>query len=609
MSGISLSQHTDSALVIDGFRKRSSSFPEYELSARLDDVRPSNYDHTRADCIVWWAEQAAFKFQHHHARVLSHFNTHFGPSAILSEGDNSVCIPDIREIDAGILEYWKTRYTEETHPILVARYSDLFLDFGTKILNQKRDCNLARNTCIKYIESMRLKHGENSPPSCFSWGERALEISLQFKFDDLISQILDELINMHCNMCSPEYAGICDILPAILKRQPNVTLSKSQTDRVITKLRTVFEQCIDASNPRTLNPWGAESIAESIIQIDNNLSDEEKSTLITSAGRSLEVLAQAASPLLAMGWYDQLSDRYQTKGLSGEASRVYQLARNKGTDLHHDVKKIHTFSFTIDSKELEEICSAAIDTSSIEKTFRLFSNTFLPRVNDVKSSLELIYSSNTLFSAITINKIENGKTVAKIGGVNEDFEGRLYLHYSESLEFQSITLNYVTKKITSSFANFQDGLIENIKSSALYDITRSRIYEKAILAFMSGDTISFVHIILPQIEHMIRKILGIIGTTSARKSSKTKYGSASEEMSLNGILEKHAMVDESLGEDIRMYLLLSLADRRALNIRNRVAHGLVDENFFSDSVSGRLFHILLLLSNLSFENNRAILRL
>jgi hypothetical protein len=54
--------------------------------------------------------------------------------------------------------------------------------------------------------------------------------------------------------------------------------------------------------------------------------------------------------------------------------------------------------------------------------------------------------------------------------------------------------------------------------------------------------------------------------------------------------------------DVALYLRVVLTDQRALNIRNRLCHGLCKPDCFTPKITDRLLHILLMLSLLRMES-------
>ena len=102
-----------------------------------------------------WMEIAALNFNgsRHHA---SPWGTYFGPMGSREVAGKTIYFPDIEEVSASCLNHWATRANTVKHPILKARYSDLFWDFGNKIKNQRRNPEMARIAIDAYLASVSI---------------------------------------------------------------------------------------------------------------------------------------------------------------------------------------------------------------------------------------------------------------------------------------------------------------------------------------------------------------------------------------------------------------------------------------------------------------------
>src|SRR5262249_18638874 len=92
-------------------------------------------------------------------------------------------------------------------------------------------------------------------------------------------------------------------------------------------------------------------------------------------------------------------------------------------------------------------------------------------------------------------------------------------------------------------------------------------------AYLAGDHLKAISVLVPQIENALRRLLRLLG----QAPNKPRRGDATimTEKSLNEILEREPAVADFLGEDIRLYILTFLADARGHNLRNRMSHGLM----------------------------------
>ena len=101
---------------------------------------------------------------------------------------------------------------------------------------------------------------------------------------------------------------------------------------------------------------------------------------------------------------------------------------------------------------------------------------------------------------------------------------------------------------------------------------RDRLYGKALYHGYNQDFASALHILAPQIEHMVRhqlKVNGVTTTSLDRESIETENGLSS--------LVDMPEVKEIFGEDLTFELRALFCSPYGANLRNEVAHGLVEE--------------------------------
>ena len=104
-----------------------------------------------------------------------------------------------------------------------------------------------------------------------------------------------------------------------------------------------------------------------------------------------------------------------------------------------------------------------------------------------------------------------------------------------------------------------------------------------------------IHVLVPQIEHLLRMFLGRLGIPT-RKTVRNQPG-ITDAKNMNDVLAD-VRVKESLTENLWRYLAVVYIDRRGLNLRNDLAHGLVPRAGFKRSIADRIFHTLLALSRM-----------
>jgi hypothetical protein len=110
---------------------------------------------------------------------------------------------------------------------------------------------------------------------------------------------------------------------------------------------------------------------------------------------------------------------------------------------------------------------------------------------------------------------------------------------------------------------------------------REYIYAQGLHAGLHGDFLVAAHLLVPQLEASIRYLLTQQGTITSKLDSEALQ----EERSLNQTLYLPQM-QQTLGMDIVFDLQGLLVERFGSNLRNRIAHGLMNQSaFFTWQVS------------------------
>ncbi len=120
------------------------------------------------------------------------------------------------------------------------------------------------------------------------------------------------------------------------------------------------------------------------------------------------------------------------------------------------------------------------------------------------------------------------------------------------------------------------------RDSPLVPPGREMIFARGLLAGMHGDYLNATHLLMPQLEHALRYILDERGILT---SSLDEEG-IQEEFDLNKLLRssEHAVaLADVFGEETVFDLRGLLVERLGSNLRNMVAHGLLDFGQFYSS--------------------------
>jgi len=139
-----------------------------------------------------------------------------------------------------------------------------------------------------------------------------------------------------------------------------------------------------------------------------------------------------------------------------------------------------------------------------------------------------------------------------------------------------------------------DDLLGFLSKSPLFAAVRQELLREGLAAYEQGDFVKAIHVLIPQVECALREFLGRLGVPT-RKPARNHPG-VNEAKNMNDILADERM-RSVLGERVWRYLILVYIEKRGgLNLRNDVAHGLLDPSAFNRQIADYVFHTLLALS-------------
>lgn len=141
-----------------------------------------------------------------------------------------------------------------------------------------------------------------------------------------------------------------------------------------------------------------------------------------------------------------------------------------------------------------------------------------------------------------------------------------------------------------------EGYCQFISDSGLLDKSLFNLIAHGIEKHFDRDYVSSIHVLIPQIEATLRSLVIAKGGNTLKT-----IGDVIMDNELGGLLrnpETRAM----LGEDLATYMEIKLVGHDGINLRNEVAHGLLQYEKFVHSESLAAIRIILLLNKLSVNS-------
>jgi Domain of unknown function (DUF4209) len=258
------------------------------------------------------------------------------------------------------------------------------------------------------------------------------------------------------------------------------------------------------------------------------------------------------------------------------------------------MKTVHVES-ELKQEDVDNLVAKLVLPGDLDTSLTRIGVYFMPDVDAVRTLLERLRTDAPFLSMIPVSFVdEEGNPTAVMGALDDDEDGRVYQQLGRSLQFLQPILAYTLKKLREVLHPSVDDLLGFLSKSPLFAGLRQELLRDGLTAYEQGDFVKAIHVVIPQVECALREFLGRLGVPT-RKPARNHPG-VNEAKNLNDILADQRMRGV-LKERLWRYLTLVYVEKRGgLNLRNDVAHGLLDPAAFNQQIADYVFHSLLALS-------------
>jgi hypothetical protein len=566
-----------------------------------DEIRTARNSHGDLDDASWaasLAEHSAFMFLER-AEEDSLWGTYFAPMAEWTTSDGGRTVqPDVAKLNEGTVQHWEERAGKTTNPVLRARYADCVWDLERAITGGKRQHKFAIVAAQSYIETAKRDGfaGEivnvAALPRALSIAgvqmlARAVQLAQSINARELATAAASEMIAFCSRHGDPAHAGVW-LAPFDTLHGQKDLLTAEQEDMIIRDLETMLERTSSTENGKDFNPFGAQSAAERLSK--HYKTAEETKRVVQVYGSAFESMARDASPMLAMAWMQPVIERYQQVGLKSESERLANAAVEKGKRIGEDLKT-YSIEVPIERELIDKETNALLAGTELNlKLFRIGLE-FTPMATQVKKSLDFARENTPLLTLIGQNIINaDGQTTARIGSLDDDLEGRLQRQTADHIGMLQLFLSHALSELKLRDGPTANQIVDVLYECPLFSERRKGLITEGIAAYLGQDWVKAIHVLVPQMEEILRNLLAEIGVPV---SKTVRNNPGVTDLKNMGDVLSDERIKVVLGEDRWRYLSVLYIDRRGINLRNQVAHGLVSHEGFNPYIADLVFHSFL----------------
>ncbi|MET6996851.1 DUF4209 domain-containing protein [Chitinophaga defluvii] len=540
------------------------------------------------------AELIAFSFLEPSKNKVQELGFYFIPLSITkNEAGTIVESPSVSMVTRDTITYWSTRLEQTDHPVLAARYAGLIYDMSLYVTGSKPQFSIAKKYVESLLDLIDQKLYKISTQTICKVG-RALEVSLNLSNPDLIERCKAGILKLEEEIAIPDKPGLWGFPYDLLIGGKKKLVSKMEETAIVKKLEDRFD------NMLMVNTWCAERAAKRLMnyyfgnkqpqEIKRILSGLETSYDNTTNGLAIFHQSHSAEQLY------QFSKQFQ---LNEEADFYLKKLRmfSKGAD--KDLKSTSA-EISIPKDKIDKYINQILEGDNSETIFVRIIESCTPRVEEAKEELERL-SKVAPFQFILSRDLldKKGRRVARIPPISDDFFSHLILHLSNSIRIGTIFLHFIFEEaITRGILTIHE-LMKFIDKSCIIEKDRLPIFQKGFEAYFAGDYIVAIHLLIPQFEEAIRNLVEMNGgSVIIQKEDAFNLKTFDH-------LLKDEIITDIFGEDKSLYFKTLFTDKRGWNIRNHVAHGMLDvAHFLNKQNIDRIMHAILCLGMVRLKESQ-----
>ena len=577
--------------ILSGFDKSAEKFTEYDVVSAIERYIRTKGDSWQIPTEFSW-EKMAFEFRANRSDDANEWGTYYSPMVSGTTNDGEYFeYPSIKEMTPDTFAYWSNRTSLASHPVLKARYADLVWEFSKLVTEARSDVRMAHIAIDSRLEIAQSDlHSHRT--DVIDHLKRALLLSISLNDSARICNTRDAIIAFEERIAEDEKAGLWGFSYDLLVGNRKVSLSKDLEDKIIRDLEGRLNRLTRYNDELSLTShrWKAvRAVSRLTCYYKKRGKADEVKRVILKYYEGFKHLVDSEASLIASDWLQEVFSTFKQFGFNEEAEAIAPILRevwNKGSK----EMSPHSFEMEVSREELDEFVNSLLSGGQGPASIRIALH-FIPKRDEVENQVKTLAKDHPLSFLFTRQLLDHeGRPVASVRPIEADLDGNVVHQISQNMVYSSFFLRKALAAFIDRYEVSALDFLSHIYTSPIFVEDKKGIVEKGIDAYLQGDALTSVHLLIPQIEASIRKLAELLGIAIIKRGRN-----GAMQLKLLDELLRERQMEETLGRDASLYFRILLTDQRGWNLRNSVSHGLLPHEQFEQGMADRVLHVLLCL--------------
>jgi hypothetical protein len=527
------------------------------------------------------AEEIAFSLSERADRADG--SPYFGPQIEGKRADGTIVRwPDVGSLEPRMIEYWAARSTATHNPFLRKRYADLVWELSPLVAGKRQSVSYAHAAIDSAIEAIER--------GMFKWPiaaennlRRVLDLSLSINDAARAVRVVEAILAID-DAIATAGRGRGFAFDSLLASS-KTPLSTEQRAKLIGDMEAHLAELGGAT---VIIPVEVERIVDRLLGHYRRAGDRNQEHRVLRLYKSIiEKGSTGTFPMLASSGLDRVHRVLTEAGLREDAEAMIPLMRQANAAALAEMKAV-SVTVEIPREELDAWLDKLLTGDPREVLMR-WARAFLPDPAQVEERARSVAQEHQVSSMFHVDlRGDDGRPIALVGALEDDLDGQLVIAMSSELAMAVPQLRMTTERLAGKFDVAKQ--IVGLLQGSVFDPQRTELVARGLTAYLSGDYVAALCILIPEIEAAVRRLALLSGTPIEKRS---RLGGL-DFKNLGDFLAE-AKVRGVLTERVATYLRVLLTDRRGWNLRNSVSHGLLQPAAMGSEAADRIVHAVLVL--------------
>lgn len=521
------------------------------------------------------------------------WGTYYGSQFTFERKDTGeeVYFPDINDVTSDIIAYWEKRASVVTNPLLKMRYTGLVLDLKKRVTGEEPDYRTIKKANLEaIIEVVEGDYPEHEYVA-MEYADRALSLALSYRNEALVRRVARVYFDAHQRFGKERMWR--HIFRALINhRNALAQFEEEIVDENLERLNR-FEKKALSEGEKT-DEYAHEMASQVDILCDyyHSIGEDDKiegllDRLLTAIRKPIVV----RGAMWGHGMMEQMQKRYRKFGLDNRANHLFPEIQELGVKTLNEMQKFdHTI--TLESEPIDEYLKEVMTGTHEQRLIRYIIGYLPIREQEIKKNKKESkeFPLETTMSTVVFDG--KGAVINRLGAGKNSEEQKLHYFMEKRLKLKTLLMHIHMEELKKSGDITVEKMMKMFDDCPLVEENHRRFLERGFEAYLNEDFLVCCHVLIPQVEAMVRLLVAINGGEVLRQGQDPAAGD--EYYSLDSLLDS-PIAKKYMNEDLITYFKVLFTSSAGWNLRNLFSHGLLSASSFNSMMADRVVHATMIL--------------